>query len=388
MRAVYILPISWGGIPHYTAELANAVAKYVDEVIVLKPRDNNTKLFSEDVDVREVFRPVTFSKKNMIKAFSPSNISNFLSFKNIKLVYDLRPDIIHFPELYPHISILTSVCKISDRYPIVYTRHTPFESLLDCIKSGRKIHNLFYGMLMCISDITKYLVKVKAIIVHAPEDKNKLIKRGFSPNKIFVIPHGAYNFLIRFKKLQDKETINYNNYKILFFGYILRRKGLEYLIKAEPYISKEIPNIKIIIAGEGNVTPYLKYIQDSSKFEIYNEYISDQMVAELFVRSDVVVVPYTFHLGHSGVLTIALSFGKPVIVTNVGDFPNIIRDGREGFVVPPKDPEALAEAIIKILQDDKLRKRMSKNALKRAKELSWDNIAKMHVEVYEKVTNK
>jgi len=179
-----------------------------------------------------------------------------------------------------------------------------------------------------------------------------------------------------------------NNYRILFFGYILRRKGLEYLIKAEPYVSKEVPNIKIIIAGEGNITPYLKYIQDPSKFEIYNEYISDQMVAELFVQSDVVVVPYTFHLGHSGVLTIALSFGKPVIVTNVGDFPNIIRDGREGFVVPPKDPKALAEAIIKILQDDKLRKRMSKNALKRAKELSWDNIAKMHVKVYEKVTNK
>ncbi len=382
MRVVYILPISWGGIPHYTAELANAVVKYVDEVIVLKPQDNNTELFSEDIEVKEVFKPIIFSKKNMIKAFSPSNISNFVSFNNIKLIYNLRPDIIHFPELYPHISMLTFIHKIDDRYPIVYTRHTTFESLFDSIKSGRKIHNLFYGMLMCVSDFTKYLVKMRAIVVHTQEDKNKLIKRGIPSDKIFVIPHGAYNL---FKKYKKNIQINNNNYKILFFGYILRRKGLEYLIKAEPYISKKVPNVRIIIAGEGDITPYLKYIKNKSKFEIYNKYIPDQMATELFVQSDIVVVPYTFHLGHSGVLTIALSFGKPVVVTNVGDFPNIIRNGVEGFVVPPRDPKALADAIIKILQDDKLRKKMSRNALKRAEELSWDNIAKMHIMVYEKI---
>ena len=61
---------------------------------------------------------------------------------------------------------------------------------------------------------------------------------------------------------------------------------------------------------------------------------------------------------------------------------------KEGLVVPPRDPEALADAIIKLLKDDALRKNMEENARKKAQELSWDNIAKKHIEVYEGVLGR
>lgn len=107
------------------------------------------------------------------------------------------------------------------------------------------------------------------------------------------------------------------------------------------------------------------------------------LVEDYFSRASVVVIPNRSQEGHSGSLTVAYSFGKPVITTNVVEFPQLVKEAGCGLIVPPDDPEALADAVINLLQDKKLRKKMSKNALKMAEELSWDNIAKRHIKVYE-----
>ncbi|MCS7109742.1 MAG: glycosyltransferase family 4 protein, partial [Candidatus Micrarchaeota archaeon] len=126
-------------------------------------------------------------------------------------------------------------------------------------------------------------------------------------------------------------------------------------------------------------------IKDPTKFEVYNRFVPDDVVPRLFKQAKVVVLPYTRHKGHSGVLNIARAFGRPVVVTSVGDLPNMVKDGENGLVVSPKDPVSLANAVIKILKDDRLRMEMGKKALEKAKELSWDNIAKMHMKIYEEV---
>jgi len=376
MKVTYILPISWGGIPHYTAELANAVSKYAD-VTVLKPKDSNDKLFSGRVEVVNAFKPMYFSRKSGTHATFPlRNLINFFSFRNIKLIDSIRPNIVHFPELYPQSAIFTFLYRIHEKYPIVSTLHATFESPLALLSS----ENFVYGILASITELTKSLVESDKIIVHTERDKNTLIKKGVNPAKIAVISHGAYSF---FKGNKDVPESKENC--ILFFGYILPHKGLEYLMRAVPIVSKEIPDVKVIIAGEGDISKY--QISDRLRFEIYNYFIPNEMVSQLFQRSKVVVLPYLCHIGHSGVLTIAFSFGRPVIVTNVGDFPNLVRDGIEGLIVPPRDPRALAEAIIKLLKDDGFRKKMGRNALKKAQELSWDNVAKMHLEVYKEVLN-
>jgi len=379
MKVAYILPISWGGIPHYTAELANAVSKYAD-VTVLKPRDSNDELFSEDVKVINAFKPMHFSRERKTKAFSLKNIINFFSFRNIKLINEINPDIVHFPELYPHSSIFAFLYRIHKRYPIVSTLHATFDSPLSLLSTK----NFIYGILASFTEFTKWLVKSDVIIVHTKQNKETLVKKGVKPKDIAVIPHGSYTL---FKKYA-KNAVNSDDNSILFFGYIGENKGIEYLIKAVPMISKKIPDIEVIIAGEGDLSKYFKYIEDESKFEIYNEFIPNEIVPNLFQRAKLVVLPYTYHQGHSGVLTIAFSFGKPVVVTNVGDLPNLVEDGDEGLVVPPNDSEALANAIVELLKDDKLRRKMEKNVYKKAQKLSWDNIAKRHIGLYEKVINK
>ncbi len=379
MKIMYVLPISWGGIPHYTVELANAVSKYED-VVVFKPNDSNNKLFSQEVSVVRAFKPMSFSRKRKIGAFTFNDLNSFFSFRNIGLVDSINPDIIHFPELYPQSSIFTLLYRIADKYPIVNTLHATFESPLSLLSTK----NFTYSLLASATELLKYpvLAKSDAIIVHTKKDKDILVARRVKKEKIKVIPHGAYSL---FRKYDENRVVNEETCKncILFFGYITEQKGINYLIDAASIVAEEIPNINVIIAGEGDLPSNL--LRTRVNLEVYNEFVSNEMVARLFQRARIVVLPYIHHTGHSGVLNIARAFGKPVIVTNVGDLSNMIEDGEDGLIVPPRSSQQLANAIVRLLKDDELIKSMERNVLTKAQKLSWDNIAKMHLNVYREV---
>ena len=174
---------------------------------------------------------------------------------------------------------------------------------------------------------------------------------------------------------------------IIFFGNIREYKGLGCLLQAVPIIQKQVKNVKIIIAGEGDLSPYqpLMGACDRSVFEIHNEFVPNDLVASLFQRSTLAVLPYTEMSGMSGVLNVAYAFGKPVVVSDVGGLNEAVEHGKTGLLVPPRDPQALADAIIRLLKDPELRAMMGKNVNRKAEELSWDNIAKKTMDVYEKV---
>jgi len=203
--------------------------------------------------------------------------------------------------------------------------------------------------------------------------------RDDSRTVVNVIPHGAFTMFTKW----DDHKVNEEENTILFFGRISRYKGIDTLIKIQPLIAKEIKNITIIIAGQGEeFTKYQRLIIDRGSFEIHNRFISHKEIYKFFRRASVVVLPYT-EASQSGVLAIAYAFGKPVVATNVGSIPEVIEDGKTGFIVPANNPQLLADAILKILKDQELRNFMSRNALNKARTaLSWDNIAKLTIDVY------
>ncbi len=150
-------------------------------------------------------------------------------------------------------------------------------------------------------------------------------------------------------------------------------------------ISKKISDFKIVIAGKGNFKKYRCLIKNKEKFVIYNEFIPNEKVSELFQKATIVVLPY-IEASQTGIISIAYSFKKPVIVTNVGSLPEVVENGKTGFIVPPKDQKKLAEAIIKLLSNNEKRKKMGENAYEMMQtELSWDSIAKKTIEVYKEI---
>ena len=360
MKVVMIV-MDTRAICRYTAHLCNTLSRD-HQVIAITPLGIDKGMF--DGLVKVVSLPVGYTKRDFIvNTLIFTRMLNFL-----KAIKGEQPDIIHFQHGF---NFWTSILlRWLRKYPIVTTLHDVEPHLgqrrLDRI-IARNLH-------------VKYS---QALIVHGQKEKKKLellFENIGREKRCFVIPHGEFSSFVKHTKQHIPEET-----AVLFFGQIAEYKGLEYLIKASPLILERIPNAKIIIAGRGSLRKYAELIRNTPNLEIRNKWILDHEVATFFQRSKVVVLPYVDG-SQTGLIPIAYAFKKPVIVTDVGSIPEVVDEGKTGFIVRPRDPKALAEAIVKLLSDNELQKEMGQNAfLKMKQELSWDNIAQKTLECYQEI---
>jgi glycosyltransferase involved in cell wall biosynthesis len=358
----------------YTVELANGLSKIDDiTVTLILPEttrkylgDTWSKLLNPHINVKLFSYGRVKSARNILMA-------PFTIYFLIRYINRMRPDVIHIQES-PGVFVCLALPFIK-RYPIVSTNHDVKPHL--GFEKGFK--SSYREILRKI--VTRYSNK---IIVHGEYLKNVAISYlHLKAGDVYVIPHGEFSI---FKKWNEEINTNEEQNTILFFGRIGKYKGLDYLIKAEPLISRIIPELKFIIAGSGDYFQECeKMMLNKERFECHIRFIPNEEVPELFQRASIVVLPY-IDASQSGIIPIAYAFKKPVVVTNVGSIPEVVDDGKTGFIVPPRDTKALANAIIKLLKDDELRKQMGENAYKKMKEdLSWDKIAEKTIEVYKEV---
>lgn len=159
---------------------------------------------------------------------------------------------------------------------------------------------------------------------------------------------------------------------VLFFGRAHPHKGLEYLVRAQPLINRQVPYARILVSAHGRDLERCRLlIRDMSKFEITEGVVPGDVMAALFQRAALVALPY-LTASTSGVLLTAFSFGKPVVASRVGSLAEYVENGVTGLLVPPGNVEELAEAIARLMLDDGLRRRMGKNALARAEEIEME----------------
>ncbi len=163
----------------------------------------------------------------------------------------------------------------------------------------------------------------------------------------------------------------------------------DYLIKAVKIVSDSI-NVKLIIVGTGNYIEYYKNMAESygmTSRVIFAGYIDDSDLPKYYNESDVVVLPsYNRAEGFGMVLIEALACGTPVIGTTVGGIPYAIKNDEDGLLVPPKDSEALADAIKQILTDEKLAEGMGRRGYERVnKEFTWEKSTENFLEIVREV---
>lgn len=211
------------------------------------------------------------------------------------------------------------------------------------------------------------------------EEDLKLFNKG-KPYKL--IQHPVYNiFGEKVSKTEAKEFINkeYNidvtNEKvILFFGYIRKYKGLNYLIDAMPEILKKI-NLKLLVVGEfyDDENKYIEQIKNlnlKENIKVISDFVPDTNVRYFFSASDVVVLPYA-DATQSGIIQIAYYYDKPVIATDVGGLAEVVKNNETGFIIEPKNSKAVAEAVVKFYGED-LEGRFSANAKEEKKKFTWE----------------
>jgi glycosyltransferase involved in cell wall biosynthesis len=346
----------------YTIELANALNKYVD-LIVIQPDDLREKC-------KEILDPGiqvhSFSKP---RVRDPRNI--FSMFKMMNIIRRLQPDVLHVQETNdPWYDITLFHNKMP---PLVTTIHDVFRHPGDqgAVPGSEYTRRIAFG-------------RSQQLIVHAQSLKKALIQSFNVPeNHVNVLPHGELGS--QYERLSKYQEAERESYTLLFYGRIWPYKGLKYLVEAMPLVTKEIPQVKLIIAGRGeNLESYFPKGYDKNSYEIINRYIKPEEVASLFQRSTAVVLPYV-EASQSGVAVTAFPMGTPVIASDVGGLAEIIHHEQDGLLVPPCNSEALASAIIKLLSNKQLQSQMQAAAKLRAKEdLNWSNIAAQTVEIYRK----
>jgi len=346
--------------------LANALSEKEKVMLIIA---HGSQLSDNLEGIDNVVTPHLFM--SIKPAYHPTNL---LAFKSLtKKVSQFKPDVVHLQLGGFTIDFLVFLfCKFVKKYPLVTTFHDVKPHL------GEKS--------LMVSYFRHWMRKYSdEIIVHGEKLKEQMINEYSLPSEKVHAIHIGEHQVAPFKRY-ERQDIKEDGNLILFFGRIYEYKGLEYLIKAEAMITKKVPNARIVIAGAGkNFRKYEEMIGNrKDKFIVHNYLISYKEGAELFQRCSVVVLPY-IDASQSGVVPTAYSFKKPVVVTDVGSISEVVDEGKTGFVVPPRDSQALAEAVIRLLKDKRLRKEMGENAYNKLKnDFSWGRIAKRTIEVYEK----
>ena len=257
----------------------------------------------------------------------------------LQRVHEFQPDVVHYQQGHLWFNAALGSLK---QYPLVITIHDPRHHAGDVVSQKTPQWVMDYGFR-----------KADHAIVHgealAPQ-VNELF--GLSERRIHVIPHVAMG------QTNGTAVAEEEPFTVLFFGRIWDYKGLDYLIKAEPHITSVIPEAKIVVAGEGeDFTKYQQLIGDSSRFEIHNRWISDEERTEFFQRASLVVLPYN-EATQSGVVPVAQTYAKAVVATRVGALAECVHDEVTGLLVEPRNPQALADAIVRLLSNPVERQQM------------------------------
>ena len=252
--------------------------------------------------------------------------------------------------------------------------------------------------------ITKRLIKKsKAVIVMMKEIKEKLvINYGAQPKKIVVIPHGApdlpFSLTEKFKKKRKLAgKIVLGNINLLSAV-----KGIEYALEAVSSIAKKYPNVLYLVIGrthpvvlqnEGEkyrnfLKQKVKKLGISGNVKFVNEYLSLDELLDWLRAIDIYITPYLNpQQSASGALAYAIGAGKPCISTPYLYAKEVLSDGR-GTLIPFRDSNSIAQAVIDLWENPEKRKETEKNAYSYGRLMTWSNVALQHLNLFRALSNR
>jgi glycosyltransferase involved in cell wall biosynthesis len=358
--------------------------KNVTELILLTDKTINVK----DVNFNKKGCKITI--KQCWKFNSYTNIINVT-----KAINQTKPDAVLFNLQFLKFGdkkvaaalglALPMVCKIK-KIPTIVLLHNILEQV-DLESAGftsNKIEQYIYNFIG--TTLTRLILKADLVTVTMKKYVTTL-KNKYKVDNVKMIPHGTFEIPENpSQKLPDGPL------KVLTFGKFGTYKKVESMIEAVELVRKETGlDLEIVIAGTDNpnVLGYLANVKETYKHIAqltFKGYVKEVEVASLFTESAVVVFPYTSTTGSSGVLHQAGSYGRAVVMPNLGDLASLIEDeGYRGEFFEPESVISLANAIKAIVTNEGYRIELGEANYKAATAFPMERITAIYLEEFDKI---
>ncbi len=346
------------------------------------------------------FNFVIFLRLYSHNNFSLKNISVFFK-ENIEII----PCFVEHGKEYKLLSLYINLLKNSRKLDLIFYNAPPY--FLDTIPLKlylkKKIIFDFHGGLFAenlFEDnvILKYSAKLiknsfrictpyfDRVIVHSQYMKNIAINHWIDKNKIVVIPLG-----INIEEFKNAKKVDLcDDPKLLFVGRLEKIKGCHILLHAISRIVEYYPRLKLYIVGKGPMENYLTQLTKKLKIDknvIFLGYVDRKTLLSLYKSVDICIFPSTYNEGFGVVVLEAMASGAPTIASMTGGMKERIIPYYDGILVKRGDVRDLADKIRLLLDDDSLRRKLSKNAKKTAAKYDWKIISKMYKRVFIEVIN-
>jgi glycosyltransferase involved in cell wall biosynthesis len=261
----------------------------------------------------------------------------------------------------------------------------------------------FLSKLPLKSRVIKYILQNSDYIISASEHRAQEMlsytSSEFAENakhKIHIIPLGVD--ICEFNSAKDKEILKEkygikSRLTVLFVGRLVEVKGCEYLIQGIKAVIDSFKDVQLIIVGSGPLENSLKNqvrilgLEEYIRFEgnVDNKYINDY-----YTIADIVVIPsivdsFGFQEGFPVVVMEALVSGKAIISTKTKGIMEAIQDNYNGILVDQKNANQISDALLELLRNDDLRKKISANAFESGKKYDWTSIAEKYLKLINEV---
>jgi glycosyltransferase involved in cell wall biosynthesis len=366
----------FSGITAYTICLANALAK-TNSVSALTIRNIVPRfLYPGRHNIDRQDWAIEFSPE--VRVFEGMDWNSPLSWlKAYRFLKKEKPDVIimaWWTSAVAHMEFFLALANsVSTKAPIILELH----EIIDPLEAGKSLVNLYSRVMGRL-----IMNRTQAFVVHADSVKGQAVAAyHLDPEKVFIVPHGIYSSYYQFYSQESarQELGIKEKFVILNFGLIRKYKGVPLAVQAFNQLPPDqAANTRLVIAGEnwGDEEGLEKIVEDSlyrAQITFRAEFVADAEVPRYFSAADVVVLPYLRSAG-SGVASIAMAFGKPIIISDLENIKESLKDYQGTLLVPRGD----AASITQKLKELYFRRQSGRiDGFSVPDSCGWDNVAQL-----------
>jgi phosphatidylinositol alpha-mannosyltransferase len=366
MRILQACPYSWdmhGGVQAHIRHLSSHLERLGHEVIVLAPGVRRL----DDSRLRIVGRPLHLR-------FNGSMTSVCLGARSLlvarAIMQDFQPDIVHVHEpLCPGVSMAATMLAAA---PVVGTFHAYYDPSV-----ASALYTAEAKLLWLIWRRVDLGLAVSRAAADCIESRVKTSVR--------VIPNGIDTVESNPTRTGDRRSPR----RLLFVGRLERRKGFPVVVQAFATLASRFPDLFLVVVGDGPDRAIVDRLPTSLRSRVVMRgTCPDAALVREYTGADLFIAPALGSESFGIVLLEAMSAGLPVVASDIPGYREVVRDSIEALLVPPGDPSALAVAVARILADPEYARGLGERGRRRAREYSWDAVARRVEAVYAEAVSR